>query len=54
MTNISFLWETQKQFNQNSDDGKQVYEIEMLTKRGEVELEIDANTGKIISVDFDD
>lgn len=36
------------------DDGKQLYEIEMLTKRGEVELEIDAKTGKIISVDFDD
>ncbi len=38
----------------DDDDRRPVYEIEIQTKRGEVELEIDAKTGKIISVDFDD
>lgn len=43
-----------KEIELDNDDGKQVYEIEIQTKRGEVELEIDAKTGKILDVDFDD
>lgn len=42
------------EFDIDDDNGKQEYEIEILTKRGEVELEIDAKTGKILSADFDD
>jgi len=36
------------------DDGKYYYEIEMETSKYEIEIEIDALTGKIIDLDYDD
>lgn len=38
----------------DDNDGRRIYEIEIETKRGEVELEIDAKTGEIIDVEWDD
>lgn len=38
----------------DSDNGRLYYEVEMKTSKGEVELEIDAYTGKIISIEIDD
>lgn len=38
----------------DDDDGHRIYEIEIETNRGEVELEIDAKTGKILDVEWDD
>ncbi|GAA4070878.1 PepSY domain-containing protein [Amphibacillus indicireducens] len=36
------------------DDGKYYYEIEMETSKYEIEVDIDAQTGKIIDLDYDD
>lgn len=36
------------------DDGKYYYKIEMETSKYEIEVEIDAQTGKIIDIDYDD
>ncbi|MET1172208.1 PepSY domain-containing protein [Paenibacillus amylolyticus] len=38
------------------DDGRYVYEIELRTAQGEADVDIDANTGKVLSFDqdFDD
>lgn len=38
----------------DSDDGRIVYEIELITANAEIEVEIDAKTGKIIDIDYDD
>lgn len=38
----------------DEDDGKYYYEIEMETSKYEIELEIDAHSGKIIDLDYDD
>lgn len=38
----------------DEEDGKVRYEIEIETKRGEVEIKIDAKTGKILDVEYDD
>ena len=40
-------------FELDSDDGRRYYEIEMYTDTQEVELEIDAYTGKIIMYEFE-
>ncbi|MDG5789845.1 PepSY domain-containing protein [Evansella sp. AB-P1] len=45
---------TIKEIELDHDDGRLYYEIEMKTSRGEVEIEIDARTGEIISIEFDD
>lgn len=36
------------------DDGLVYYEIEIETDRGEVEIEVDAYTGQILSIEYDD
>jgi len=36
------------------DDGFLLYEIELRTDRGEAEVDVDARTGKILSIDYDD
>ncbi|PWU70146.1 PepSY domain-containing protein [Gracilibacillus dipsosauri] len=41
-------------FELDEDDGKSVYEIEVQTKSEEVDLEIDAYTGDIISISKDE
>lgn len=38
----------------DSDDGYYYYEIEMETEQYEIDLEIDAYTGKILDIDYDD
>ncbi len=38
----------------DKDDGVLHYEIELKTNRGEAEVEVHAQTGKILSVDYDD
>ncbi len=38
----------------DSDDGQLYYEIEIRSGREEVEVEIDARTGEILSVEYDD
>ncbi len=38
----------------DKDDGVLHYEIELKTSRGEAEVEVHAQTGKILSVDYDD
>lgn len=45
---------TVKEVELNKDDGRLYYEVEMKTNKGEVEIEIDAYTGKIISIEIDD
>lgn len=41
-------------FKTDYDDGRLVYEIEIRYHNTECELEIDANTGQILELDFDD
>lgn len=41
-------------FKTDYDDGRLVYEIEIRYNNTECELEIDANTGQILELDFDD
>lgn len=36
------------------DDGRLTFEVEMRTKRGELELLIDGRTGKILEAEWDD
>ena len=38
----------------DEDDGFYQYELELKSKRGEVEVEIDAISGKILEIDYDD
>ncbi|URN95816.1 MAG: PepSY domain-containing protein [Candidatus Pristimantibacillus lignocellulolyticus] len=40
--------------DKDTDDGIHLYEVELTTSRGEVEVDVDAYTGKILSVDYDD
>ncbi|MCQ6274471.1 PepSY domain-containing protein [Bacillus sp. V3B] len=42
------------EIEKDEDDGFFKYEIELKTDRGEAEVEIDAVTGKILEVEFDD
>ncbi|WP_428911247.1 PepSY domain-containing protein [Niallia sp. Krafla_26] len=43
-----------KEIDRDEDDGFYKYEVELRTDRGEVEVEIDAVTGKILEVEMDD
>ncbi|QGH36541.1 hypothetical protein GI584_21900 [Gracilibacillus salitolerans] len=45
---------TIKELELDEDDGRHIYEIEIRTDKGEVELEIDARTGEIHKLDYDD
>ena len=42
------------QFKTDYDEGRLIYEIEIRYNNTECELEIDANTGQILELDFDD
>ncbi|SFL67271.1 Uncharacterized membrane protein YkoI [Gracilibacillus orientalis] len=44
---------TIKELELDEDDGRYIYEIEIRTDKGEVELEIDARNGEILKVDYD-
>ncbi|WP_018930342.1 PepSY domain-containing protein [Gracilibacillus lacisalsi] len=41
-------------FEQDEDDGRYLYEIELITDKEEIDLEIDAYTGSIISISKDE
>ena len=38
----------------DEDDGFIKYEVELRTDRGEAEVEIDASTGNVLNVEWDD
>ncbi|XID90180.1 PepSY domain-containing protein [Paenibacillaceae bacterium WGS1546] len=38
----------------DEDDGVLIYEVDLRTNRGKVEVEVHAGTGKILSIDYDD
>ncbi|MCM3452666.1 PepSY domain-containing protein [Heyndrickxia oleronia] len=38
----------------DEDDGIIKYEVELQSNQGEVDIDIDANTGKIIEIDYED
>ena len=42
------------EIEKDEDDGLIKYEVELKTDRGEAEVEIDASTGKILDVEWDD
>lgn len=42
------------EIERDREDGKLIYEIEVRTSKGEVELDMDAYTGAILEVDYDD
>ena len=41
-------------FETDEDDGQVEYELELMTDHGEVEIEINARSGEIIEIDYDD
>ena len=42
------------EIEKDKDDGLIKYEVELKTDRGEAEVEIDASTGKVLDVEWDD
>ena len=42
------------EIEKDHDDGLLKYEVELRTDRGEAEVDIDASTGKVLKVEFDD
>ena len=42
------------EIDKDEDDGIIKYELELNTDRGEAEVEIDASTGKVLDVEWDD
>jgi len=42
------------EIEKDEDDGLIKYELELKTDRGEAEVEIDASTGKVLEVEWDD
>jgi uncharacterized membrane protein YkoI len=42
------------EIEKNADDGFIKYEVELQTDRGEAEVEIDASSGKVLEVEWDD
>ena len=42
------------EFEKDEDDGFIKYEVELKTDRGEADVEIDASTGKVLKVEWDD
>ncbi|WP_026583904.1 PepSY domain-containing protein [Bacillus sp. J33] len=45
---------TVKEIEREEDDGKVIYEIELNTNKGEADVNIEASTGKVLSVEYDD
>ncbi len=43
-----------KSVERDSEDGMRIYEVELMTSHGEVEVDIHAYTGEILKVDYDD
>jgi uncharacterized membrane protein YkoI len=42
------------EIKKDKDDGFTKYEVELKTARGEAEVDIDAATGKVLDVEYDD
>ena len=42
------------EIDKDQDDGLLQYEVELRTDRGEAEVDVDASTGKVLKVEFDD
>jgi len=42
------------EISKDEDDGFIKYEVELKTDRGEAKVEIDASTGKVLEVEWDD
>ncbi|MBG9589767.1 PepSY domain-containing protein [Cytobacillus firmus] len=43
-----------KEIEIDEDDGQILYEVELQTNKGEADVDIDAETGKVLKVDLDD
>ncbi|MBG9443140.1 PepSY domain-containing protein [Cytobacillus firmus] len=43
-----------KEIEIDEDDGQILYEVELQTKKGEADVDIDAETGKVLKVELDD
>ena len=42
------------EIDKDQDDGLLQYEVELRTDRGKAEVDVDASTGKVLKVEFDD
>ncbi|MEK3855682.1 PepSY domain-containing protein [Cytobacillus sp. FSL H8-0458] len=45
---------TMKEIEKDEDDGQILYEVELKTSKGEADVDIDAETGKVLKVELDD
>ncbi|MBU8767962.1 PepSY domain-containing protein [Cytobacillus oceanisediminis] len=45
---------TMKEIEIDEDDGQILYEVELQTNKGEADVDIDAETGKVLKVELDD
>jgi len=43
-----------REIDRDHDDGQVIYEIELETSKGKVELDLDAITGKVLKVEYED
>jgi uncharacterized membrane protein YkoI len=45
---------TMKEIEIDEDDGQILYEVELQTNKGEADVDIDAETGKVLKAEFDE